>query len=284
MNALTSPWGGRRVLVTGCTGFLGTAVMRELLDRGAIVAGLVRYRSGGVEFAQERDAKQFHVVHGRVEDALRLHSAMAIHEVSAIFHLAASDPFGNDLGTAAVLQAAMLYHSKVPVVMARPAGQLRLAMEDDSSRAPVGIARFGELFGGGDRKVFRVVPRTVMGMLGGDTAAVADGPTRDFVFVRDAARACLALAEAVGVEGASHDRTFRSGWEFSEREMANLVAHVFAGKSPLLPAPESAPNQFGWQAGISLANALGETIAWYRECHHRTKFTVNPPLQPKKAA
>ena len=67
--------------------------------------------------------------------------------------------------------------------------QLRLATHEELPAAPVGIARFGELFGEADRKVFRVVPRTVMGLLSEEPCASAEGSIRDFVYVQDAARA-----------------------------------------------------------------------------------------------
>ena len=155
-------WHGRRVLVTGCTGFLGRAVTRELLDRGATVAGLTRDPSHCVDFTRERDSGQFWTVCGRIEDRNRLYSAMVVHEVSAIFHLASE---GNR-GTQTVLSAAGLYHSCVPVILARPAGQLRLMNHDEAPiEQPLGIARFGELFGSGDRKLAGIVSRTVLGCL-----------------------------------------------------------------------------------------------------------------------
>ena len=35
-------WRGRRVFVTGCTGFLGSWLTAALIERGAAVVGLVR--------------------------------------------------------------------------------------------------------------------------------------------------------------------------------------------------------------------------------------------------
>jgi CDP-glucose 4,6-dehydratase len=272
------------VLVTGSTGLLGAAVTRELLAQGAIVAALVRDRGTRVEFVQELASKQFHIVHGRVEDVLRLRMSMAVHEVSAVFHFACSDPVGNDRGTSAILRATALYQHRVPVVMARPSGQLRLATEEDSPPVPLGIARFGELFGGGDRKMFRVVPRTVAELITGDHAHIADtnDSPRDFIYVRDAARACLALAQAAGSELTSLDYTFRSGWELNDHEMAQCVTDVLGGKPPAL-SPASPVNPLGWQVQTPLATAIGETIAWYRD-FLRTRAFGARPAGTRKAA
>lgn len=257
MDAHTSPWRGRRVLVTGCTGFLGGAVTRVLLDRGATVIGLVRQRTGGSEFVAERDAGQFHSIHGRAEDAIRLHSAMAVHEVSAVFHLAGTEPF-------AVLRAAALYHSRMPVLMARPAEQLRLAVDEPAPPVPLGVARFGELFGGRDRNLSRVVPRTVRALLEGNRVTTAASSPRDFVYVQDAAKACLALAAVVGAEARSLDCTFRSGWEVTDSALVALVGDAFLGRTVELKQRD-VPNPLGWQPATSFASAIGETIEWYRE-------------------
>ena len=42
-------WSGRRVLITGCSGFLGSWLTRALIEDGAVVAGLIRNRSGATE-------------------------------------------------------------------------------------------------------------------------------------------------------------------------------------------------------------------------------------------
>lgn len=287
MDEPTTPWRGRRVLVTGCTGFLGGAVVRELLSRGAEVVGLIRDRASDAEFARHRLTGRVHVIHGRVEDAFRIHSALAVYEVQTVLHLATADPSLLDRGTTTVLEAVRRYDPRVAVVVASPT-----AAPDAAARAPlvpsvpVGIARFGELFGGGDRKTFRVVPATIMGLLTGDRNVPAfDSPRRDFVFVQDAARACLRLAESVADRPGPHieDVAFRSGWSMGDREMAAAIRDVFAHRFAELALEPVAPNPLGWIPKISLTEAVAETINWYRE-FLRTRFFGTKPSAPTHRA
>lgn len=281
MDEPTSPWRGRRVLVTGCTGFLGGAVVRELLARGAVVVGLVRDRAAGDAFTRHQLAGRAHVVRGRTEDLFRVHSALAVHEAGAVFHLAANDLA--DRGTATVLEAVRRYDPRVPVVTARPAGAAPVA----DCPVALGVARFGELFGGGDRNPDRVVPATIHTVLtGGRVVPTGDTPARDFVHVADAARACVLLAEAVGVRGGPHvrDEEFRSGWAFTGRGMAAAVRDVLAGRD-LLPIPTELPaNPMGWSPSLKFTVALAETIDWYRDSLHARASGRRPVDPPHRAA
>ncbi|MBN9120723.1 MAG: NAD(P)-dependent oxidoreductase [Planctomycetes bacterium] len=259
MNDNSSFWHGRKVLVTDCTGFLSGAVARELLARGAEVVGLVDDAPAADFFGPENDGR-VHLVRGRTDNVFRLHSAMAVHEVGAVFHLAGHEP-GADRGTPAVLQAVNLYSRRVPVVAARPLPQLALAHAEDRPDERLGVVRFGEVFGPGDHRLSRTVPATAINLLTGDGAPVPpDGPARDFVFVRDAARACLQAAEAGAGEYA-----FRSGWLMTDRQMAAAVREAFAGRTA--EVPDSAPivNLLGWRPRQALGAALAETLGWYRE-------------------
>lgn len=256
MNTPSSRWRGRRVLVTGCTGLLGGCVARELLAGGAEVVGLMRDRATGLTHLS---SERFRPIYGRVEDSFRLYSALAVHEIAAVFHLAgAGDP--------TVLEAVRLYNPRVPVVTARPSGDSPEATPEP--RLPLGVARFGELFGGGDRKTFRIVPATVISLVTGDrSAAAARDGSHDFVYAADAARACLLLAEALVADRRPHleDITFRSGWHLDDREMAAAVRATFDGRRVSEPVAEPPDNPLGWQAAAPLAQALSETVAWYRE-------------------
>lgn len=281
MDEPTPAWRGCRVLVTGCTGFLGAAVVRELLAHGAEVVGLVRDRAADAEVARHKLAGRVHVLHGRVEDTFRLHSALAVHEARAVFHLATADPGRLDRGTATVLEAVRRHDPRVPVVVARPADAPFMA----APPVPVGMARFGELFGSGDRKTFRVVPATILGLVGGDSRPVPDSISRDFVFVRDAARACITLAAALlhRPEPQVTDLSFRSGWRLTERAMAAAVRCVFEGRLSEVPAGAPPANPLDWAPTVSLADALAETVGWYRE-FLRTRFLGTRPIDPTRKA
>jgi nucleoside-diphosphate-sugar epimerase len=145
----------------------------------------------------------------------------------------------------------------------------------------LGVARFGEVFGPRDRRESRVVPRTITALLRDEQPRADGGPSRDFICVRDAARACISIAEAVGLEQSPQDATFRSGWQHTDREMIDLVKAAFAGDRLADREPEPPLNPFGWQPATAMGDALAETIAWQRA----TRPEVNtPPVRGRKAA
>jgi CDP-glucose 4,6-dehydratase len=278
MDERAPRWHGRRVLVTGCSGFLGGWVVRELLAAGAEVVGLVRDRAAWAAFARHRFTGRVHVVHGRVEDTFRVHSALAVHEAAAVFHLVA--PI--DRGTAAVLESVRRYDPRIPVVIARP---FDAVPPSPDAAVPLGVARFGEVFGGGDRNASRLVPATLIGLLTGDraTRAMDAGGPRDFVYARDAARACLTLAEVIAERPQPHEVAFRSGWVLTAREMATAVRDVLDGRAPVAPGGPSPANPLGWHPAAPFADALAETVAWYRE-FVRTRPSPTGATDPARRA
>lgn len=87
-------WRDRRVFVTGCTGLLGSWMVRALYDAGAQVVGLIRDHVAGSECARSGLLARIDVVHGAVEDYLFVERCLAEYEVQTVFHLAAQTIVG----------------------------------------------------------------------------------------------------------------------------------------------------------------------------------------------
>jgi CDP-glucose 4,6-dehydratase len=121
---------GRRVLVTGATGIVGSALVRELTDSGADVVAVVRDEPAGSPLLASGALSQINVVRGSVENLRLVQRTMAEYEIEIAFHLAAQtqvptadrDPFGtleaNIRGTYVLLEAIRVVAPSTPIVIA----------------------------------------------------------------------------------------------------------------------------------------------------------------------
>lgn len=82
-------WKDRPVLVTGCTGFLGTWMTLRLVDAGASVVGLVRDRVAESNFFRSGLDERIVVVPGSVTDAMTVERVLNEYSIDTCFHLAA---------------------------------------------------------------------------------------------------------------------------------------------------------------------------------------------------
>ncbi len=87
-------WQDRRVFVTGCTGLVGSWTVKELLNRGAHVVGLVRDQVAGSELGRSGLIRQMDIVRGSVEDYTLLERSLAEYEIQTVIHLAAQTIVG----------------------------------------------------------------------------------------------------------------------------------------------------------------------------------------------
>jgi CDP-glucose 4,6-dehydratase len=126
---LSAVWSGRRALVTGATGIVGSWLCRDLLDRGAEVTAFVRDDDPQSDFFRTETAGRCSIVRGdlaRFEDCAR---AINHSESDTVFHLGAQtlvgaalrDPLetleSNVRGTYNVLEAARRFEGLVSAVV-----------------------------------------------------------------------------------------------------------------------------------------------------------------------
>jgi CDP-glucose 4,6-dehydratase len=145
---------------------------------------------------------------------------------------------------------------------------------------PVAITRFGNVYGGGDLNLSRLVPGTVLACLRGERPVLrSDGTfTRDFLYVEDVVEGDLALAQALD-RRELHGQAFNFSTEtrVSVLEVVERIQHLM--KVELAPdvrdnaraeirhqhlSARKARETLGWKPRFDLDAGLARTIEWYR--------------------
>lgn len=302
----------KRALITGGTGFLGQHVAKAFRDAGweAIPLGtrdgdlcqpdtfkqkLLAHKPdvvihlaavcGGIGINQRRPADFFyrnmlmglHVVH---ECALaKVPRLVCAGSICGYPHTPPRIPFvEEDL------------HSGYPEPTNAPYGIVKrdLAVLLDAYRQqysldgcllmPTNLMGIGDNF---DLETSHVIPALIRKILAAKAAGASciilwgtGAATRDFLDVRDAARAFLYAAERPGVAGPLN---LGSGREISIRDLAALVTQFCGWQGRIewdSTRPDGQPRrvldstkaweQLGWQADISLEKGLADMVAWWQ--------------------
>ena len=197
-------WTNKSVLVTGCTGFLGSHLVSALLEKKANVTGLVRDIPKG--FDTEYLPKGINVVFGDVCDYALMQRILTDYAIEIVFHLAAQaivttanenpiETFKSNIeGTWNILEASRQSKRVKAVVLASSdkaygepiyepydeAHPLQGSHPYDVSKScadllgktyhntyqlPVSITRCGNLYGPGDLNFNRLIPGTIQSVL-----------------------------------------------------------------------------------------------------------------------
>ena len=146
---------------------------------------------------------------------------------------------------------------------------------------PVAIARCGNIYGGGDHNWSRIVPGTIRSLHRGEAPVLrSDGNyTRDYLYVEDAVRGFLCMAEALGrpeVDGEAFNfgparpsrvidvvdslRLLMGREDLTPRILANAQGEI---KDQYLDSGK-AKQVLGWRPRFGLNEGLARTIDWYR--------------------
>lgn len=96
-------WSNKNVFVTGATGFLGSYLVKKLVNYGANVTILVRDYIPQSNIFNGEEHKKVNVVNGALEDYLLIERILGEYEIDTVFHIAAQAIVGvanrNPLGT-----------------------------------------------------------------------------------------------------------------------------------------------------------------------------------------
>jgi CDP-glucose 4,6-dehydratase len=318
---MTFNWKGKNIFVTGGNGFLGSWLVNDLVKKGANVTCIIRDNIANSNLELLGLSRKINIVSGTIEDYRTVERAMNEFEAEACFHLAAQAIVGiankspistfetNIKGTWNVLEACRQLQIKRAVVASSDKAygehkQLPYKEEfclngltpyeasksctDILARTyartyglPIGVTRCGNIYGGGDPNMSRLIPGTIKSVLENERPIIrSDGtPVRDYVYVLDAVNAYLTLAEQLDrKEVAGEAFNFGTQQPVSVLELVKKII-VIAGKKLEPQILNQAKNEIqeqyldwtlakkvlGWTPRYGLDKGLAETIEWYRK-------------------
>lgn len=277
---------GRRVLVTGATGFVGSHVVRQLLASGAHVTAMSSSVSTTDPARLVDVISDIEMVGGDVCDVSSLTQVVAVSRPEFVAHLAAFTHVGrsfyrvddniqtNVQGTVNLLQALHGEFERLAYVGSGDVyGDVEAPFHEDQPVAPVSpyavskyaAERFCRMFHqaydwpivclrpfntfGPWQSVDRIVPELIVAGIEGRSLPMTGGEqTREFTHVDDVARAIVTSLLAPGVDGAVLNVC--RGEEVSMRALALRIADLVGGSiEPDFGALEYRPNEIWRMVG-----------------------------------
>ena len=307
---------GSNIFITGINGFVGSVAAEYFLNGGAHVIGLVKDRNKktrldildrcSIVYGDIQDKGVLDYILSKYEVDYVLHLA-----AQPIVRICNNDPFmaysTNVMGTVNLLESCRTKivkpkkiivmtsdkaygpHEKLPYVEDSPLTTFdsyctSKSCQDMVARSyamtydlPVVVVRAGNLYGPGDLNTSRLIPRSIIRLLGGQSPVLYGGVDeyiREFIYVDDVVSAYCTLLEK-GDNGQAYNVGGSTPQKIGEvifkiRDLINSEIEVKVEKSGFSEInaqylDASKLEKLGWSISIDLDEGLTRSIKWYSE-------------------
>lgn len=298
---------GKKILVTGATGFIGSHLCRQLLTHDAKVFGISRNPS-----PQKRG--DIHWWKGDLVDFEFIQKVMIEAEPDIIFHLASYvagsrnielvlPTFHSNLSsTVNLLTAATKVGSRriilagsmeepenendcavpcSPYAAAKWASNGYARMFHELYQTPVDIARIFMVYGPEQNDLKKLIPYVILSLLRGEAPKLTSGHRQiDWIYVDDVVHGLMAMACAPNLHGDVVD--LGSGELFTIQDIVKKLVEII--DPDITPQFGSLPerlleqiriarvseshDKIHWNPQIYLDEGLNRTVSWYRKHIH----------------
>lgn len=319
---MTKFWKDKRIFITGITGLLGSSLSNRLKNEGAFIVGLIRDRvwHSLLEFSGINIVHGELTDYYLLERAINEYEIDTIFHLGAqtIVGIANKSPLStfesNIRGTYNLLEASRRLGSSVKRIIVSSSDKAygehkTLPYKEDyplmgrhpydcskscvdliaqcyihTYNLPIAIARCGNIYGGGDLNLNRLIPGTIISFLKNERPIIrSDGSLkRDYIYVDDIVDALLKLGENLenqNIRGGAFN--FSNETPFTVLEVVEKIAKIM--KKEALPpiifgevkgeiknqylSCKKAKEILGFNPKYTLEEGLSLTIKWYEDMY-----------------